>query len=230
MSTYGPAHWLLLAVTALVAAGLMAAGRRLRGTVAAHRLRTGLGLALLITTLGFQVFWLLPANFTVQQSLPVHLSDLLRLVASLALITRWRWAVAATYYWGLTLNLMALLTPDVDWQSPANLASYWSLHMLVMWAACHLTWGVGLHPTWRDLRRTVVITVAWAVGAYLINSALGTNYGYVNAKPSGGSMLDLLGPWPGYLVVAVLLLVLVWTLITWPWNRLGRRREVDSAG
>lgn len=225
MSTYGPAHGVLLAVTALVATGLALIGRRLRGTVAADRLRFGLGVTLLLTTIGFQVYWLLPANFTLQQSLPVHLSDVLRVVASLALITRWRWAVAATYYWGLTLNLMALLTPDVDWQSFPNLASYWSLHMLVMWAACHLTWGVGLHPSWRDLRRTVVITVGWAVSAYLINAALGTNYGYVNAKPKGGSALDLLGPWPSYLLAAVALLVLVWALITWPWNRknLGSR-------
>lgn len=230
MSTFGPAHWALLACTAVVALALVALGRRLRGTVAADRMRIGLGAALLAATLGFQAYWLLPANFTVQQSLPVHLSDILRLVASVALITRWRWAVAATYYWGLTLNLQALLTPDVDWGSAANLASYWSLHMLVMWAACHLTWGVGLHPTWRDLRRTVVITLAWAVGAYSVNTALGTNYGYVNAKPSGGSLLDFLGPWPVYLVVTVVLLVLVWSLITWPWNRRDGARQESPSG
>lgn len=220
MSNFGPAHWGLLAVTLLVGVGLALLGRRLRGSTAGDRLRIGLGVTLLITALGFQVFWLLPKHFTVQQSLPVHLSDVLRVVASIALITRARWAVAATYYWGLTLNTQALLTPDVNWQSLPDLASYWSLHMLVAWAAIHLTWGVGLHPTWRGLRRTVVITVVWAAIAYGINSALDTNYGYVNAKPSGGSVLDLLGPWPWYLIVATGLLVAVWALITWPWERL----------
>lgn len=228
MSTFGPAHWLLLAGGALVALGLALLGRRWRGSAAGDRLRVGLGVVLLATTVGFQVYWLLPANYTVQQSLPVHLSDLLRVVASLALLTRWRWAVAATYYWGLTLNLMALITPDVDWSSVPNLASYWSLHLLVLWAAVLLTWGVGQHPTWRDLGRTVVITLLWAGCAYVINSLLGTNYGYVNSKPPGGSALDLLGPWPTYLAVATVLLVLAWTVITWPWNRKNLGRDSSA--
>ena len=64
-------------------------------------------------SLGFLVLWLVPPLFDVHQSLPLHLSDLLRLVSGYALWSRRPWAVALTYYWGLTLNPQALLTPEI---------------------------------------------------------------------------------------------------------------------
>jgi hypothetical integral membrane protein (TIGR02206 family) len=98
-------------------------------------------------------------------------------------------------------------------------ASYWVQHVLVMWAVCYLTWGLGLCPNWRDYRLALVVTVGWAAVTLTINQALGTNYGYLSRKPGGGSLLDLLGDWPWYLLVVLALLAGVWALITWPWVR-----------
>ena len=85
------------------------------------------------------------------------------------------------HLWGLTLNPQALLTPDLSFDvAPAlEFASYWVQHMLVMWAVCYLTWGLGLHPNWRDYRLALVVTVGWAAVTMTINQALGTNYGYL---------------------------------------------------
>ena len=65
----------------------------------------------------------------------------------------------------------------------------------------------------------LVVTVGWAAVTLTINRALGTNYGYLSRKPAGGSLLDLLGEWPWYLLVVLALLAGVWALITWPWVR-----------
>jgi hypothetical integral membrane protein (TIGR02206 family) len=83
--------------------------------------------------------------------------------------------------WGLTLNPQTLRTPDLSFDvAPAlEFASYWVQHMLVMWAVCYLTWGLGLHPNWRDYRLALVVTVGWAAVTMTINQALGTNYGYL---------------------------------------------------
>jgi hypothetical integral membrane protein (TIGR02206 family) len=91
-------------------------------------------------------------------------------------------------------------------------------HVLVMWAAVYLTWGRGLHPNWRSYRLALVVTVGWATIVFVINHALGTNYGYLNGKPSSSSLLDLMGQWPWYLLVVLALLAAFWALITWPWT------------
>jgi uncharacterized membrane protein YwaF len=65
------------------------------------------------------------------------------------------------------------------------------------------------------------------VVAYSFNVSMGTNYGYLVDTPSTASPLDLLGPWPWYVLAAMAMILLAWAVIfTLPWE-LGRRRAVD---
>jgi hypothetical integral membrane protein (TIGR02206 family) len=218
---YGFTHWALLALTAIGAVLLVRFGRRHRDTPQAERFTRIFAVVQFAVTLGFMALWLIPPLFVLHQSLPLHLSDILRLVTGYALWSRRPWALALTYYWGLTLNPQALLTPNLDLNiAPvAEFLSYWLQHVLVMWAAIYLTWGLGLHPTWRSYRLALAVTAGWAAVVMLINLALGTNYGFLNRKPARASLLDMMGAWPWYLVLAFTLAAGVWALITWPWMR-----------
>lgn len=219
-SPFGITHWAVLIVTVVGAVLLARLGHRHRDTPAAETFSRIFAIVQLTVTLGFMIIWLIPPLFDLQQSLPLHLSDILRLVTAYALWSRRRWAFALTYYWGLTLNSQAMLTPDLqlDVAPVLEFASYWLQHVLVMWAAVYLTWGLGLHPTWRSYRLTLTVTVGWAAIVFALNRALRTNYGYLNGKPGGATLLDLMGEWPWYLVVVLALLAAFWALITWPWT------------
>lgn len=97
----------------------------------------------------------------------------------------------------------------------------------MIWAAAYLTWGLGIRPNWRRYWITVGITATWAATAYLFNVVTGTNYGYLNRKPPSASLLDLFGPWPWYVLVAIALVFVGWALLlTLPWT-LGRKRQDD---
>jgi hypothetical integral membrane protein (TIGR02206 family) len=75
----------------------------------------------------------------------------------------------------------------------------------------------------------VATTATWAVAVYLFDVVTGTNYGYLNAKPHRGSILDHLGPWPAYVVAEVVIVGVIWALMTWPWAaRAGRTRRAAS--
>jgi hypothetical integral membrane protein (TIGR02206 family) len=220
-SAYGPSHWAVLAVTSTGAAGLVVLGRRGEPRVvdACRRL---LAVALLVLNAGQHVWEFDPAH--VVDTLPLHLSDLAPYAGAYALWTRRRWACALTYYWGITLSTQSLLTPALvgpDFPSLQFLV-FFASHALVVWAAIYLTWGLGLTPSWRGYRITVGLTACWAAATLAFNAAAGTNYGFLNAKPVTGSILDLLGPWPWYLVPEVGLLLGVWALMTTPWHRPAR--------
>lgn len=223
MPQFGTEHvaaLLVIAIALVVCTALARRATRRGEDDRAQRVLAGAGWAMLATSVGWQVWTLLPANFDVDQSLPFHFSDALRILTAIAMITRAGWAVAIVYYWGLTLNLQSVLTPDLNYlQFPAlEFAMYWIMHAVPLIVPVVFTWGLRVRPTWRGYRVAFCATVAWSFLAFVVNLVTGANYSYVSGGPAGTSLLDVLGPWPLYLVSVALLMLAVWALMTWPWQ------------
>lgn len=159
------------------------------------------------------------------QSLPLHYSDALRYITAIALIRRSDWAIAISWYWGLTLNTQSILTPDlVYYEHPVlEFAEYWFAHSSALLVPVVLVWGLGYRPTWRGYGVAYAAALAWAGIAMAANAAAGTNYGYLSRAPEGPSLLDVLGGWPIYVLWEVVLVGTVWALMTIPWVRRARR-------
>ena len=85
-----------------------------------------------------------------------------------------------------------------------------------------LTWGRGMRPQWRSYRIAVIATLLWAAVTFTFNRIEGTNYGFLNRKPATATLLDVLGPWPLYMLTGGILIVIIWALMTWPWERKRR--------
>lgn len=230
---FGAVHLSLLGSTALLGVLVVWGVRRIRGADAEGVATRIAGWALLAVTLMWMVWVMLPANWDVGRSLPLHFSDALRFITAVALIWRPRWAVAVCYFWGLTLNSQALLTPHPDQLMGLSVDTvfYWGLHIAVFLAPLALIWGVGYRPQWRDFAVAYGLTLLWAALAMTVNAMIGTNYAFLNHRPEGSSVLDVLGPWPMYILAQTVLVALVWALMTWPWTRrAGPGDQVDDDG
>lgn len=227
---FGGIHLFLLGLTAVLGVAVVWGLRRIRGTRAETLTLQLAGWTLLAASIFYSVWYNLPERFILAESLPLHYSDLLRYITAIALITRRWWAVAIVYFWGLTLNLQAMLTPHHTMLDHTSVVTvlYWALHMAVLLAALGLLWGSGHRVDWRGFTLAYGAALAWAVVLLPVNSALGTNYGFVNEPPPGTSLIDLLGPWPIYVFWLVILVGTVWALMTWPWVRGGRSRNPDG--
>jgi len=227
-------HWLLLAIFALGMVLVPLWGRSHRGTPRERPARRGYAVVLGIGVLTMQVYYLLePGGFRLGTSLPLELCDLAEYAAVVALWTGSPRATAFTYYVALTLSIQAILTPSLGQSFPSpRFLGFWALHLLVVWAAAYLTWGLGFRPTWALYRFTCLVLVVWALLVFPLNGALDTDYGYLNRKPASASLLDLLGPWPWYLAAGAVIILVGWALVlTLPWTFLdrSRRREAQSA-
>ncbi|MEU9808461.1 TIGR02206 family membrane protein [Mycobacterium sp. NPDC050853] len=215
---YGPSHWAVLAVFVLGAALLAWLGRRLTDT-RARVLGCVLGAVTGIIYAAILISGCIPPRLAV--SVPLRLTDLATAVAAYALWSQRHWAYVLTYYWGLVLSSQALVSPVLtgpDFPGYEFLA-FWSIHLLVVWAAIYLTWGRGMRPTWSSYRMAATVTASWAVITMAFNAIAGSNYGFLNQKPATKSLLDVMGPWPWYIVTATVLVLTVWALMTWPWER-----------
>jgi hypothetical integral membrane protein (TIGR02206 family) len=217
-SAYGPSYWAAIAVFVIGAAILVWAGRT-QTDAQARRLGRVLGMITAVIYGAMVIYTLIPPS--IERSVPLRLTDLATVSAAYALWSQRHWAYALTYYWGLVLSAQALISPVLKSQDFPHyeFLAFWSIHLLVVWAAIYLTWGRGMRPGWRSYRITVAVTAIWAVITFSFNMIAGTNYSFFNEKPETASLLDYLGPWPVYIVIATALVVVVWALMTWPWER-----------
>ena len=230
-TAYGPSHWAVLGLFVIGAALLIWIGRR-QTESQARLLGRVMGVLIVAVFIVALVYKLIQP--TMDTSVPLQLCDVAELTAAYALWSQRHWAFALTYYWGLVLSSQALITPDVGTAEegapdfPHHLfVTFFALHLLVVWAAIYLTWGRGMRPRWRDYRLAVIATLVWAAFTFAFNVIAGTNYGYLNRKPPTASLLDALGPWPVYLLAEIALVLIVWALMTWPWER-NRRHTTES--
>lgn len=216
--TFGSTHVATLGVFAAGAVIVITIGRTSRDQSGVPRFSKVLAVLVPAVTIPMQIYQLLPGQWDFDASLPLQLCDFAWIAAAIALWTFRPWAVGLTYYWGLTLTTQGLATPDLGSTFPEpGFLTYWAMHMLTVWSALYLTFGLGLGPTWREYRRSVLTTLVWAVAMFAFNVATGANYGFLNRKPNDPSILDLLGPWPVYVFIEVGLVLSVWALMTWPW-------------
>ncbi len=218
-SAYGLSHWLVLVVFAVGAALVVVVGRKHRSTAGARRFSRAFAVTIFALSVADLLYEMVPPS--IERSVPLHISDLVPLVAAYALFSHRQWAYTLTYYWGLVLSSQALVSPALTGPDfpHVNFLFFWGAHVLVVWAAIYLTWGVGMRTDWRGYRTTVAVTAAWAAVTMTVNVAADTNYGFLNRKSETVSVLDLLGPWPVYLLAVAALLLAVWALMTWPWTR-----------
>ncbi|MDD9206803.1 TIGR02206 family membrane protein [Georgenia sp. 10Sc9-8] len=230
MEPFGGAHLAMLVLTVALSVVVVWGARRIRGTASEMRFTQRAGWVLLVTSLAWMGWGMLPANWNIEESLPLQFSDALRLITAVALIRRARWAIMISYYWGLTLNLQSLLTPNLTYFNvPAvEFVLYWTLHIAVFLAPLVFVCGLGYRPQWRDFAVAYVATVAWAALALLVNIVIGTNYGFLRHAPAGPSLLDVLGPWPAYILWEGVLIAIVWAMMTWPF-RIRRTLTTSSA-
>ena len=224
-SAYGPSHLTVLVIFVMGSAALVGIGRR-QTESQARLFSRALAVVTLVIFAVALVYKLIHPS--IDHSVPLQLCDLAELTAAYALWSHRKWAFALAYFWGLPLSSQALITPDLnapDFPSH-DFVTFFALHLLVVWAAIYLTWGYGMRPNWRSYRFAVTTTLAWGAFTLVFNTITGSDYGFLNRKPVNGSFLDLLGPWPSYVLAEVVIVGAVWALMTWPWEM--KRRSLPS--
>jgi hypothetical integral membrane protein (TIGR02206 family) len=99
-------------------------------------------------------------------------------------------------------------------------------------AAVVLTVGFGMRPREGAPWRALLLTNAYAGGFALVNVAFGTNFLYLRHKPGAPTLLDWMGPWPVYILVADVLAAALFWLLDWPFRaaRAARAARVARAG
>lgn len=153
------------------------------------------------------------------QSLPLQLCDVATFVAAAALWTRNPLLVEVTYFWGLAGTLQALLTPDLPQHFPSYpYFQYYVAHGGVVAAAFVLVVGLRIHPRPWAVVRVAALTVAYAAFVGLVDVLTQSDYMYLRVKPPTATLLDVLGPWPVYLLSATVIGLAMFAILDAPFR------------
>ena len=223
-------HLSTLAVIAIAIAALVTLARLRPGRWTVVAART-LALLILINECGWWVWLAGQHTWSASYALPLQLCDVVAFVAAAALWFPHPLLVELTYFWGLAGTANALISPDLQDHFPSYLfLQYFIAHGAIVAAALFLVIGLGIAPRRGAVPRIVGLTLALAAVDAVANLVTGGNYMYLRHTPEVANLLDLMGPWPWYIVAASGLAVVIFLCLDLPFAMNSRRPTKAIAG
>lgn len=211
----------------LAACAITALGRqKLRPLGVNAAFRYGLAAVLLALEAATQTWLAYSGEWSFRYSLPLHLCGASEILCMIMIIRKSYSIYELTYFWGLGGAVQAILTPDLGPFSFPHVYFYqfFLTHGLIIVACIFMTVVESFRPTPRSIVKTFYITNIYTALVGVFNLITGSNYLYICEKPQNPSLLDILGPWPWYLLSLELVLVAMCCLCYFPFlivNRLN---------
>jgi hypothetical integral membrane protein (TIGR02206 family) len=219
-TAYGLSHLSALTLGAIIALSAILLRRKNPAPALTQRAETLFALGLLATQIASWLIYHLTGRMTPDHLLPCHLCDLATIACAIALIKKIPLASELAYFWGLGASLQGLITPNlaVDFPHPLYF-TFFILHLGIVITALYLPLGCRWRPRPEALRYVSALSLGYLALVGLINYLLGSNYAFVCRRPEQPSLLDLLGPWPYYLIWMTLLGLGAFALLALPFWR-----------
>lgn len=220
------AYWIAVSIGTMICVSLCVAGRRWPGAWVGWAGRA-ISVVLVADAVLFVSVPLAEGRWSVQASLPLALCDVALIVAAIACWwPRWLLAVELTYFWGLAGTLQAVVTPDLSAGFPQlEFFMFVVGHLGIVIAALFLVVGLRLTPRRGSVMRVFAITAAYTAFVGCFNWLTGSNYMYLAAVPTHGSLLSVLGPWPWYILSATGVALVLLLILDAPFHRRGLVRS-----
>ncbi len=221
-ATFSPSHIGVLICGALLTAAGVSAARK-SPKILTHMTRA-VGVACLLSVPFSQWAWRSSGvAMSIENRLPLQLCDLSVIIAGLALLTQRETLRQIGYFWGLAAAPQALLTPALTYDFPhPTFIAFFVHHWLMIAAALHILvvqqWRPRVHPLKAALR-AYLFALLYVSLAMVINRVLGSNFGFLAHPPPNPSLLDLLGPWPWYILAMQAIALGCFALLAWPLSK-----------
>lgn len=227
-------HDIALAIIALLALGLYLMRFTIRANPALRRaIRFGLIMLLLLSEVSLNIWYVEQKLWDIHFTLPLELCSLSLLLSVVMLLTRSRALYPFLFFAGIGGALQALITPNLVYGFPHfRFFHFFIAHGAIVLASLYMTWIEGYRPNWKSIVWAMLLLNIFAGAVGVVDYLIGANYMFLTHKPDTTSLLDLLGPYPYYLLVEegialfmFIMMYVIFFLIPDKIRRHGRRRK-----
>ena len=225
---FGPDHLLIITFFILFNLSFFWL-RKIKSERFRSRMRLGMAITLLLFEAAWQIWRITLGEWNIRENLPLHMCSLFLFINSIMVITRSKTLYEFSYCLGIGSGLMAFLTPD---PGPYGLWHFVPVqtifgHGLLVTLTIYMTIVEGFRPRWSSIPRTFLFGLTALLCSYVVNVFLGSNYMFTMGKPASASLLDLLGPYPWYLLSMAGVGLTIMVVLVSPWeivNLINRNR------
>jgi len=164
-------------------------------------IRITVGWFLIISRISLDIWYIHTGMWDIRTSLPLELCSIASLACGIMLLTKSQRLFEVFYFIAIGGAIQAILTPDLLFGFPQYryiqfLADHGMLIIARLLMISLYQYSITLHSV---VKAFITINVISAI-VFIINSLLSANYMFLKHKPSGASLLDILGPYPLYLL------------------------------
>ncbi|WP_318614526.1 TIGR02206 family membrane protein [Sporosarcina sp. YIM B06819] len=173
---------------------------RKRGAVS-QKYERFFALSLLAMEILYHTWMLATGRWTLDNSLPLELCSISLLVTIVLLCTGNKYLIDFVFFAGIGGAIQAMATPVLDLGFPHfRYFHFFYTHIGIILTALYFMWMKGYQPTFKGVIKTMVVLNLLLPFIFAVNMLFQGNYMFLRDKPYNGSLLDLLGPYPWYIL------------------------------
>ena len=224
---FGPAHLAALGCILLINVWMVIWGRR-TSDKNRSRFRWVLASVLIVDEVLWHLWNITNGTWTLQTMLPLHLCSVFVFLTAYMLMTKSYTVYEYAYFLGIAGASQALLTPDAGVYGFPHFRAFQVMisHGAIITAAVFMTLVEGYRPKLQSLKRVLIGGNIYMAVIFVFNLLIGSNYLFIAHKPETASLMDVLPPWPVYIIFIELIGIAVSLLLYTPffWSDLRKKR------
>nr|WP_239582980.1 TIGR02206 family membrane protein [Bacillus tianshenii] len=186
--------------------------------------RWGIFGALLMSEAWLNYWYLSTDMWDIAYTLPFQLCSISLYLCMWMLITKQSWTFEVVYFLGLGGALQALLTPELFYDFPHfRFIHFFMAHTAIILSVFYMLWVEKKAITFKSMVKAFVALQFIAGLVFFINALTGGNYMFLARKPSNASIIDLLGPYPWYILSLEFVVIIMFFILYVPLQILKKK-------
>ncbi len=198
---------------------------KLKKSIFKYKILYGLAGLLIFCEMVLQYWYITVGRWALHFSLPLQLCSIAMITCSIMLITRSYKLFEFNYFAGIGGAIMALLTPELVYGFPHVIfLLFFISHFGIIAASLFMMVTMDYKPSLKSIGRASLWLNVILIPIFIVNASTGANYMFLMRKPGTASLLDLMGPWPWYILVMEALALIVFLLLYVPFIFINKKR------
>ncbi|MEH7413955.1 TIGR02206 family membrane protein [Neobacillus drentensis] len=189
----------------------------------------GAAISLIFIEITYHFWMFINGSWDISHAIPLELCSISLILNIFLLLTRRKIIYEILLFTALLGASQAIFTPLLNYDFPHfRFFHFFYTHLMSIWVPLYFTWTKGYRPTiWSVLKLFIFLNILMPI-IILINNLVGGNYMFLSHKPNSASLLDVLGPYPWYILslegLLISLSLIVWGLLR---EKTAKKTEVE---